>query len=327
MKLLEISQLDNIQNDNEQRVVALGFFDGVHIAHQEIIKKTVEHAKKHSLLSTLITFDKSPKEYFAKEKIKLITPKEDKINIIKKLGIDELIILEFNDKLRNITKEEFIDKVLLKINTTEVYCGYDYAFGYKGEGNSTFISEHTQNQINVNVIPQVKKDNIKISSTNLREKILEGNFEEYFEFTHRFYELRGTVVKGRQLGRTINFPTANLQVEHDYLLPEKLGVYITLVKVRDVYYKGITNIGNNPTVSTENKLFIETHILDFDMDIYDEQIELYFVTFIRPEMKFANIDELKEQLTKDKELAEQFKIKFEKFYLSQEFLPEPIKNS
>lgn len=306
MKFYEISNLNEIKKDNNSRIVALGFFDGLHIAHAEIIKNTINKAKKENKISTLITFDKSPKEYFTKKKIKQVTPTKTKKTLLEKMGLEELYILEFNDELRFLDKDDFIKKVLIKLNITEAYCGDDYLFGYKGEGTPKYIEQYTD-KIKVNILPIKNIFENKISTTKLKEFIKQGNFKEYTLFTKRAYEISGKIISGKQLGRTINFPTANLFVEKEFLIPEKLGVYITKVLVRDKLYTGITNIGKNPTVSNDDNITIETHILNFDKEIYGENITLYFYEFLRFEKKFKNMEELKVQLTLDKEIAEKYK--------------------
>lgn len=304
MKTFRVNNINEIEQDKKERVIALGYFDGVHKAHQKIIKNTVSQAKEQGKIAALVTLDKSPKEYFNKEEVAQITPFKEKHSLLEKLGIAELYLLEFNKELRTLQPEDFIEKVLLQLNATEVFCGYDYRFGYKGEGTPELIECHTSNKILVNKLDKQDISGEKISSTKLREFIENGDFSSYYNYTNRYYKIYGEIIQGRQLGRTINFPTANLHLTENFLLPKQLGVYITIVKVRDSYYKGITNIGNNPTVSTSDQLFIETHILDFDEDIYGEIMDIYFLEFLRPEYKFSGIDELKEQLEKDKKKAE-----------------------
>ncbi|MBF0713876.1 bifunctional riboflavin kinase/FAD synthetase [Gemella sp. GH3] len=303
MDFFKISNLKEINKDTKRRVAALGFFDGIHLAHKEIIVSTVNKARATNKISTLITFDKSPKEYFTKTKLNLITPEHIKLKILDELGIDEVYIIEFNDLFRKLTKEKFVDDVLVRLNVDDVYCGYDYSFGYQGQGSPEFIKEYTDYNINVNVIEKQLLNGEKISTTKIRELIKNGDLSSYYKFTGRPYKLSGEVVKGRQLGRTINFPTANINLVDNCVVPEKLGVYITKVKVLGKYYKGITNIGRNPTVSNLDKIFVETHILDFDKEIYGEFIELEFYKFIRSEKKFNNLDDLKLQLELDREIA------------------------
>lgn len=303
MKFLEISQLNKLQKDNKDRIAALGFFDGIHKAHQKIINNTVNKANKINKIPVVITFNKSPKEYFLKENIKLLTPKDEKIKLLKKLGVKEVYILDFNEELSLLSREQFIENVLLQLNVKEIYCGYDYKFGYRGLGYPEFIAEYTSNKIVINKIDKLTLFDEKISTTKLNEIVKEGNLKKYIDYTGRAYSIKGTVIKGKQLGRTIGFPTANINLKYDYLLPEKLGVYFTKITILKKDYFGITNIGNNPTVNQNNRLFIETHILDFDEFIYGEEIKLSFYDFIRNEKKFSGIEELKEQLKKDKEEA------------------------
>ena len=193
-----------------------------------------------------------------------------------------------------------------KLNVEKVFCGFDYRFGNRGLGTPELIKE---NGIDVNIQREQLIDGEKISTTSLKEFVKSGDFIKYKQYAGRYYSIDGLVIKGRQLGRTINFPTANLQLSEKYLLPETNGVFITKIKVRDKIYKSITNIGYNPTVSNEqNKKFIETHILDFDDDIYGEKIEIYFYEFLRSEQKFESFGHLKEQLKKDKKACENKKI-------------------
>lgn len=301
MKIFNITNLDEIKKDNKKRVAALGFFDGVHKAHQRILSATAE---ENHLTSIVITFDKSPKEYFGKTKMGYLTPTDKKTQIFESIGIEEIYYLSFNEELQTLSADDFIDKVLKQLNVEKVFCGYDYRFGYKGLGTPQDMK--TRGEIEVNVLDELVINNEKISTTILKEFVQRGKFVNYYEFANRYYSISGVVVKGRQLGRTINFPTANLHVIDNYILPEENGVYLTKTKVKGKIYKSITNIGYNPTVSaTKEKKFIETHILDFDEDIYDEQIEVYFYEFLRKEQKFESFNHLKEQLKKDKAISEE----------------------
>ena len=302
MEIFNISDISEIKKENKKRVVALGFFDGIHKAHQKIIGSAVEAAEK-GFISAVITLDKSPKEYFGKTSEESLTPTNKKNELLKNLGVDEVYYLEFNEKLQNLSAEEFINNILKKLNVDKVFCGFDYRFGFKGLGTPDLIRD---SGIEVIVLEKEKIDQEKISTTVLKEFVRKGEFSKYNEYTGRFYSISGLVVKGRQLGRTINFPTANLELDGKYLLPETNGVYITKIKVNNKIYKSVTNIGYNPTVSDEkNKKFIETHILDFNEDIYGEKIEIYFYEFLRKEQKFESFDHLKEQLKLDKKTCEE----------------------
>ena len=303
MEIFNISDISEIKKENKKRVVALGFFDGIHKAHQKIIGSAVVEATEKGFKSAVITLDKSPKEYFGKTSEESLTPTNKKNELLTNLGVDEVYYLEFNEKLQNLSAEEFINNILKKLNVDKVFCGFDYRFGFKGLGTPDLIKD---NGIEVMVQEKQKIDEEKISTTVLKEFVKKGEFSKYKEYTGRYYSISGLVVKGRQLGRTINFPTANLELDGKYLLPETNGVYITKIKVNNNIYKSVTNIGYNPTVSDEkNKKFIETHILDFDEDIYGEKIEIYFYEFLRKEQKFESFDHLKEQLKLDKKSCEE----------------------
>ena len=302
MEIFNISDISEIKEENKKRVAALGFFDGIHKAHQKIIGSAIEATEK-GFKSVVITLDKSPKEYFGKTSEESLTPTNKKNELLTNLGVDEVYYLEFNEKLQNLSAEEFINNILKKLNIDKVFCGFDYRFGYKGLGTPDLIKD---SGIEVIVQEKQKIDEEKISTTVLKEFVRKGEFSKYKEYTGRFYSISGLVVKGRQLGRTINFPTANLELDGKYLLPEMNGVYVTKIKVNNKIYKSITNIGYNPTVSAEkNKKFIETYILDFDEDIYGEKIEIYFYEFLRKEKKFESFDHLKEQLKLDKKTCEE----------------------
>ena len=302
MEIFNISDISEIKKDNIKRVAALGFFDGIHNAHQKIIGDAVS-AVTEDFKSIVITLDKSPKEYFGKTSEELLTPINKKNELLEGLGVDEVYYLEFNEKLQNLSAEDFIEFILKELNVDKVFCGFDYRFGNNGLGTPKLIEE---NGIEISVQKEQAINGEKISTTALKNFVRDGNFEKYKEYAGRYYSISGLVVKGRQLGRTINFPTANLQLSEKYLLPETNGVYITKIKVHGEIYKSITNIGYNPTVSSEkNKKFIETHILDFDKDIYDEKIEIFFYEFLRKEQKFESFNHLKEQLKLDKKTCEE----------------------
>lgn len=305
MEIFNISKFDEIKSDENKRVAALGFFDGIHKAHQNIIGEAVKEAGE-KCKSIVITLDKSPKEYFGKTSEESLTPVSKKNELLEGLGVAEVYYLEFNEHLQNLSAEEFIELILKKLNVEKVFCGFDYRFGNRGLGTPELIKEKG---IDVNIQREQLIDGEKISTTLLKEFVKSGDFIKYKQYAGRYYSIDGLVIKGRQLGRTINFPTANLQLSEKYLLPETNGVFITKIKVRDKIYKSITNIGYNPTVSNEqNKKFIETHILDFDDDIYGEKIEIYFYEFLRSEQKFESFGHLKEQLKKDKKACENKKI-------------------
>lgn len=302
MKIYNISDFNEIEKDNKNRYAALGFFDGVHKAHTHIINEMIEQVDEDTV-PVVITLDRSPKEYFAKTSDEQLTPLKKKSRIFEELGVEEVYYLEFNEKLQNLEASDYVNLILNKLNVKKVFCGYDYRFGHRGFGTAEYLEE---SGLLVSIHEKEELDSIRISTTSLKKFVKEHDFKSYIDFAGRPYSILGTVVQGRQLGRTINFPTANLDMKDRYLLPEVNGVYITKTRVKGKLYKSITNIGFNPTVSKEkNKKFIETHILDFDEDIYGEEIEVFFYEFLRPEQKFESFNHLKEQLKKDKAVCEE----------------------
>ena len=269
MKIFNISDYNIIEKSNKKKVAALGFFDGVHKAHQKIISEMVSEARE-GYVPTVITLDRSPKEYFAKSKEESLTPLKKKSKIFEELGVEEVYYLEFNEQLQNLEAIEFIDKILKKLKVEKVFFGYDYKYGVKGSGTPEMILD---SGIKVSIHEKEEIEHHKISTTTLKSFIINNDFVSYIKFSGRAYSIAGTVIKGKQLGRTINFPTANLDLTENYLLPKTNGVYLTKTMVGKKIYKSLTNIGYNPTVSgIKDKKSIETHILDFDEDIYGEEI-------------------------------------------------------
>ncbi len=272
---------------------AIGNFDGVHLGHQKLI----DECKRHGYKSAVLTFYPHPSVFIKKiSNYPLITPLEQKVDVISRLGIDYLIVVDFNEEFMNLPKEGFIE-LLKKLNIKACVCGYDFTFGKKAEGNITDLAKEFE-------FYEVKKytlDNIRVSSTYIRELLTDGNVKEAKRLLGRYYSIKGKVKYGNQKGRTIGFPTANIDYKNYYL--PKNGVYFVNVKIGSNLYLGFCNIGHNPTFNfTEDKRF-EVHIFNFDEDIYDEQIDIIFIDRLRDEIKFNNKEELLEQLKKDKKSA------------------------
>lgn len=272
---------------------AIGNFDGVHLGHQKLI----DECKRHGYKSAVLTFYPHPSVFIKKiPNYPLITPLEAKVDIIARLGIDYLIVVDFNEEFMNLPKEGFID-LLKRLNIKACVCGYDFTFGKKAEGNITDLAKAIE-------FYEVKKytlDNIRVSSTYIRELLTDGNVKEAKRLLGRYYSIKGRVIYGAQKGRTIGFPTANIDYKNYYL--PKNGVYFVNVKIGSNLYLGFCNIGHNPTFNfTEEKRF-EVHIFNFDEDIYGEQIDILFIDRLRDEIKFNSAEELKNQLKLDKKNA------------------------
>lgn len=288
---------------NEFSYIALGSFDGIHKGHMSLIDKLISLSEKHNCKSVVYTFKNHPREIIKKNnKINLLMDNATKKRILQNKKIDLVYFQEFNDEFMKLSPEQFIKFLKNKFYVKGIVVGFNYRFGYKNMGDTKLLKE-LSNKYDYELIvmpPCLYEDRI-ISSTAIRKKLLDGKVELANKMLGRPYMLEGKVVHGRQIGRTIGFPTANLEYNKKSLLPKE-GVYFTAVFVNNNIYKGITNIGNNPTVNGV-KITVETYILDFDFDIYDKNIKVFFIKRIRDMHKFKDINALKEQLEMDKNYA------------------------
>lgn len=290
-----LKQVVNAKNT----VVTIGNFDGIHKGHIKLIKEAVKEARENNFKSVVFTFENHPRRYFRDDSLKNIITNEEKIEIFKKLGIDIVLMIPFNEYMTKISANDFVEKILYeKLKCKTVIVGHDFAFARNKEGNASvlkFLGEKFN--INTKIIDPIKIHGKRISSTHIRNLITNGNVSEIKYFLGRNYSLNGKVIHARKLGRTIGFPTANLKVEDKLIIP-KDGIYAVKVYIDTKVYYGATNIGFNPTVNGK-KLSIETNIINFNKDIYGETIKVEFLERIRDEKKFNSLDELKYQLNKD----------------------------
>lgn len=283
--------------------LALGSFDGLHLGHLSLIKKLCQEAEKYNGKSILYTFANHPRALIDKNKApELIIDNKEKEKLVKKLGIDTVYFQEFNEEFMQLSPEEFIVFLIEKFNVKGIVVGFNYRFGYKNLGNTELLKELAEKyKFKLYIMsPYTYKDEV-ISSTRIRKDIKSGNIEDADIMLSRPFFMQGRVVSGKRLGRTIGFPTANLEYNKKFILPGE-GVYYTNVEVNGNIYKGITSIGNAPTVDGK-KVTVETNILDFDKDIYGKEIKVYFIKKMRDNKKFDGIKQLEEQLKKDKESA------------------------
>lgn len=290
-----INEIDNISKS----VVTIGNFDGVHKGHQVLIKKTVKFANENNLKSIVFTFENHPINYFKNKKIKNIITNSEKISKIKKLGIDILIMIPFDSYMTKISPLEFIKEILIdKLDAKKIIVGHDFTFARRKEGNTEILKEMSfKYRFDLEIVNSIDINDIRVSSTHIRQLVDNGDVDKVNNYLGYNFLIKGKIIKGKQLGRTIGFPTANIKINDDLLIPKK-GVYVTSVYIDDNIYYGATNIGYNPTVKGES-LSIETNILEFSEDIYGKVIKLEFLERIRDEKKFNSIDELKLQLKKD----------------------------
>ncbi len=283
--------------------IALGSFDGIHLGHMSLVNRTVALAKENNAKSMICTFKNHPLSVINKEICpKLIMDNDTKINLLENTGIDIVNLVNFNKDFMKITPEEFIKNMVKFYNAKGIVVGFNYRFGYKNLGDVEMLKTYsTILGYKLYVCEAVSINHEIVSSSKIRHLIAEGNITKANELLGRPHTISGKVIKGKQFGRTIGFPTVNLNYNKEYILP-KGGVYYTLAEYDNNFYRAITNIGYNPTVEG-GKLSVETHILNFDKKIYNEIVKIYFINRIRDEVKFNAIDELKKQLLKDKEYA------------------------
>lgn len=291
-------------------VIALGNFDGLHVAHMKLINKAVEIKTKMKCKVLVYIFSNHPSSFIpGKDKVLSLTDNDMKVELLTKTEVDYIYFETFNNDIMLLSPREFIDKILTKkFNVRAVIAGFDYRFGYKGEGDTdTLMKLGKEYEFAVSIIEPVKINNIIVSSTIIREMINSGDVQSAALFLNRYFSVKGRVVQGNGFGNKIGFPTANLIPKPGFVIPAD-GVYITETKIDGLVYDSITNIGYNPTVSGKNKT-IETHIFDFSKNIYEKEMEIFFKKRIRGEKKFTNTKELHEQILKDIKYAKNFKNK------------------
>lgn len=287
-------------------VMALGYFDGVHLGHQKVILEAKAIAEKKGMKSAVMTFDPHPSVVLGKsiKHVEYITPLKDKIDFISSLGIDYVFIIHFTREFANLLPQEFVDQYLIELNVQHVVAGFDYSYGRMGKGTMETLPFHSREKFSFSVIPKLTTNDEKVSSTLIRSFICDGKMEALPSLLGRYYSTKGIVIHGDKRGRTIGFPTANIDLLGDYLFPP-LGVYCVRFHVKDKWYEGVCNVGYKPTFKKEKspKPSVEVHIFDFDQDIYGQEVTVEWHKQLRKEQKFSGIDELVAQIEKDKEKA------------------------
>ncbi|SHJ41834.1 riboflavin kinase / FMN adenylyltransferase [Hathewaya proteolytica DSM 3090] len=281
--------------------IALGSFDGLHLGHLELIKKTVSLAKENNCYSMVYTFDNHPMTVINAEKApKLIQSNEDKISLLKAEGVDYVKFEKFDFKCMNTECDDFVCALADKYNANGIVVGFNYRFGKGNRGDIELLSKlcSTYN-LKLHICPPFIIDKNIVSSTFIRNLILNGQVSSVKKYLGRYFSIEDTVIHGKEIGRVLGFPTANLILDSRFITPKR-GVYFTIVQFNNIFYKAITNVGYNPTVSG-TKLSIESHILDFNENIYGCKIKVYFLEWLRDEMKFGSLEELKNRLSLDKE--------------------------
>ncbi|MFF2752611.1 riboflavin biosynthesis protein RibF [Psychrobacillus sp. NPDC058041] len=286
--------------------LAIGFFDGVHRGHQAVIQEALDKGKELNIRTAVMTFDPHPSLVLgrSKEQVFYITPIEQKIEILKGLNVDTLFVVRFTSDFAKLTPSQFVDSFIKKANVKHVTAGFDFTFGAFGKGTMKEMEQLSNGEYTVSVVDKQVLSDDKISSTRIRAELKTGNIEEVKELLGRPFMLTGVVIHGDKRGRTIDFPTANVQPTEGQFIPST-GVYAVKICVQEKWYNGVCNVGYKPTFNNpeDKKLSIEVHIINFDQSIYGEEVVIHWYSRIRSEQKFNGINELKEQIGKDKEEA------------------------
>ncbi|AWM15282.1 riboflavin biosynthesis protein RibF [Flavobacterium sediminis] len=301
--LKTIEGINHYKASEKKTILTLGTFDGVHIGHRSIIEKVVSEGQKKNLESIVLTFFPHPRMVLQQDDtLRLLNTIEEKGELLEKLGLDTLIVHPFSQEFSRLTAEEFVKNILVeKLNIAKIIIGYDHRFGRNRTATiDDLITFGKEYNFEVEQIPAEVIDNNSVSSTKIRKALENGEIELANSYLGYPYFINGTVIKGQQLGRKINFPTANIEIKEKYKLIPNLGVYVVQCSIEKETYNGMMSIGFNPTVNENKKLNLEVNLFDFNKDIYNKEIRVCFLKRIRDEEKFDSIELLQTQLEKDK---------------------------
>ena len=302
--MLIASSIDRIKTPT---AIALGNFDGIHLGHQIVLRPIIDSATSFGqphVHPSVVSFTPHPREFFTGGKLKLLTPVSQKAELLENLGIEQLVLLRFDRDLASLSPQQFVKQILVEqLQATEISVGSDFRFGYQRKGSAEDLKHIADNfgiRIHLNSLHKYydrSNEAVRVSSSLIRQALSEGDLATANMMLGRPYSLVGTVVAGQRLGRTIGFPTANLQLPAEKYLP-RYGVYSVDVWLEQTQLKGVMNIGCRPTVAGEAPT-IEVHLLNWSGDIYDRTLKVNLIEFLRPEQKFASVEALKQQIAKD----------------------------
>lgn len=310
MKIIHLSYPHEMEAADYAPIsMAIGFFDGVHKGHQQVIGTAIEKARSQEMKSAVMTFDPHPSLVLGgrKEEVFYITPLGQKMEILQEMGVDICYIVRFTSEFAKLSPEQFIEHFIKGLGVKQVVAGFDFSFGSKGSGDMELMETLSGGHYEVATISKLEQGDEKISSTRIRHLLKDGCVEPVHQLLGRPYRISGTVVNGDKRGRTIGFPTANVEPELGTFVPKR-GVYAVRIEVQGMYFDGVCNVGYKPTFHNPDikNLVIEVHILDFDKSIYGEKVTVEWHKRIRDEQKFSGIDELKAHIGRDKETAKQY---------------------
>ena len=300
---MKIIQDSSVLVNTSYHVCTVGYFDGVHLGHQKIIEKLVTDASKNKGKSILVSFWPHPRKVlYPNDHFDYIQSNEDKFKSIEKLGVDVVYLIEFTKEFSKVTAEKFVNDILVnKLQINKLIIGYNHHFGYKREGNFNYLYNSKKNL--AFEIEEVKKKeinkNFKISSSEIRNEILKGNLSKVNMMLGYLYSIKGEVIKGDGIGKKLNFPTANIKIHNDGKILPSDGVYAGYAIISDKKFIGMINIGKRPTVEGKERR-VEMNIFDYSGMLYGKEMKISFIKRIRNEQKFKNLDDLSNQLRKDK---------------------------
>ena len=303
---LELFHSINAFHSAKKTILTLGTFDGVHIGHRKILEKLTQSTENGKYETLVLTFFPHPRMVLQeKSEIRLLNTIDEKTTLLAESGVQNLVIHPFDETFSRLTAEEFVKSILVdRFKIHKIIIGYDHRFGRNRTANiDHLIAFGEQYGFEVEQISAQEIQDVSVSSTKIRNALHEGNMELANKYLGYSYFITGTVVKGKQLGRTIGFPTANIKIQEDYKLIPKCGAYIVKTNIDEKEVFGMMNIGTNPTVDDENSQKIEINFLNFDSDLYEKELKISILHYLRLEQKFDSVAHLKAQLQQDRETA------------------------
>lgn len=292
MKLFRFNEKQLPKNERPISII-LGYFDGIHLGHQFLIEKAKNEARFETVF---MTFSKPFQTFLNKDKnVCVLTSLDDRFRLVSRFGIDRFYVFEIDEKFLDLSAQDFVN-ILKQMNVQEIFCGSDYRFGKNRSGNPEFLRQF----FDVTVVDLVNDHNEKISARDIKYLIQQGNVKEANRLLGHNYLISGSVIHGLGIGRKIGFPTMNMKLSESYVLP-KFGVYKTVAYIDGIPHRSITNVGVKPTIDDSQIVTVEIHVENYAEENYSESIQLEFIEFVRPEMKFSSIEELKEQIAIDRQ--------------------------
>lgn len=295
---------ETTRNDNS--IITVGSFDGVHVGHAKILSTLVNRAKERNCRSVLLTFEPHPRKVVSKDfNLRLLTSTDEKKRLISQLGVDEIIVIPFTKEFSQMSSDDFFNEFIIKkIGIKEIILGYDHRFGKGRDGDENKVRELGKLfGFDVITVPPVKFGDLTVSSSLIRKELAEGRVKNIRDYLNRYYSITGSVSEGDKRGRLLGFPTANISVtDSDKMIPSN-GVYAVRVIIGDETFNGVMNIGKRPTFQSIENTILEVNIFDFEKNIYGREITVEFIDRLRDEQKFSSKDELIAQIEKDKKRA------------------------